>query len=123
MADPGNTTTSVGSRTSWVSVADLLEGQVPVHSSEAVAVVAELCEVLLGHAVHLIPDAADVLINGEGKLSIRTQDVGEPSSVALGRMLHSLLATASAPVPLRLFVTHAISSDRYKSVSEFATAP
>jgi hypothetical protein len=37
-------------------------------------------------------------------------------------MLHSLLATASPPATLRLFVTHAISSERYTTVSQFADA-
>jgi hypothetical protein len=122
MADPGNTTTSVAPHASWVSVADLLRGQVPVHSSEAVAVVAELCAVLVDRGVHVIPDAADVLISGAGKLSVRAQDHGDPNPVAMGRMLHSLLSAASPPVALRLFVTHAISSERYQTVSEFADA-
>ena len=122
MADPGNTTTSVAPRASWVSVADLLGGQVPVHSSEAVAVVAALCAVLLERGAQVVPDPPDVLINGEGKLAVRAHDGGDPNAVAIGRMLHNLLATASPPAALRLFVTHAISSDRYNTVSAFADA-
>jgi hypothetical protein len=92
-----------------------------MHWSEAVAVLAELCAVLLGLEVQVIPHAADVLINGGGKLSLRTADSGDSNSAALGRMLHDLLATASPPAPLRLFVSQAISSDRYQTVSALAT--
>ena len=93
-----------------------------MHWSEAVAVLAELCAVLLGRDVRVIPHPADVLINGEGKLSVRAEESGESNSAALGRMLHDLLATASPPAPLRLFVSQAISSDRYQAVSAYATA-
>jgi hypothetical protein len=37
-------------------------------------------------------------------------------------MLHALLATSSPPAPLRLFVSSAISSERYQSLSVFAEA-
>lgn len=111
----------VGSSTSWVSVAELLERQVPLHWSEAVAVLSELCAVLLERDVRVIPHAADVLINGDGKVAIRTEEDGESSAAALGRMLHDLLATASPPAPLRLFVSQAISSDRYQALSAYAT--
>jgi hypothetical protein len=122
IADQDNSAVSVRANTSWVSVAELLERHVPMHWSEAVAVVAELCAVLLERGAPVIPHPSDVLINGQGTLAIRTEDVGESNPAALGRMLHNLCATASPPAPLRLFVSHAISSDRYQSVSAFADA-
>ena len=119
---PGTATVAVASGTSWVSVAELLEHQVTVQSSEAVAVVAELCAVLLARGTDVIPHAADVLVNDEGQLAIRNWDSGDSDSVTLGRLLHNLFATAPTPARLRLFVSHAISSERYQSVSAFAEA-
>jgi hypothetical protein len=106
---------------SWVSVADLLALEVPVHWPEAVAIVADVCTNLMDRGDAVIPHAADVLINGVGKLAIRSGD-GETDPAALGRMLHNLADTAPTPAPLRLFVSHAISSERYHSVSAFAEA-
>jgi hypothetical protein len=117
----GNPTVAVASGSLWVSVAELLAHQVPVQSSEAVALVAELCAVLLQRSTDVIPHAADVLVNDLGRLSIRGED-GDPGSAALGRLLHSLFATTPAPAPLRLFASLAISSERYQSVSAFAEA-
>jgi hypothetical protein len=113
---------SVAASASWVSIADVLAREVPVHWSEAVAVLAELCAVLLGQHSPVIPDTADVLISGAGKLSARTQDHGPTDPTALGRMLHSLFASGTTPAPLRLFASHAISSDRYPTVGAFAEA-
>jgi hypothetical protein len=113
---------ATGSVTSWISVADLLARQVPLHSSEAVAILAELCGVLLAQGDAAIPHTADVLISGAGQLSIRAHDGGESDPGALGRMLHSLLDTANPSAALRLFVSQAISSDRYQSVSAFSEA-
>jgi len=38
------------------------------------------------------------------------------------RLLHALLASATTPAPLRLFVSRAISSPQHMSVGEFAEA-
>jgi hypothetical protein len=118
----GTSTVAVATGTSWVSVADLLAQQVPVHSSEAVALLAELCAVLLERGVAVIPHASDVLVNDEGKLAIRGWDQGDSDSAALGRLLHGLSNTTPAPASLRLFVSQAIASERYHTVAAFAEA-
>lgn len=118
----GTSTVATASGTSWVSVAELLGRQVRVHPSEGVAVVAELCAVLLGRGDQAIPHPADVLLNGEGALTIRGPHHGESDSGALGRLLHDLLDPAHAPVPLRLLASQAISSERYQSVTAFSEA-
>src|SRR3954464_10272862 len=95
----GTSTVAGTSGASWVSVAEILAHRVPVHASEAIAVLAELCAVLLGGGDDAIPHAADVLLNGDGALSVRGPHRGASDSSALGRMLHDLLDTAETPVP------------------------
>jgi hypothetical protein len=116
----GTSFVAVTSGTSWVSVAEILAHRVPVHGSEAIAMLAALCAVLLERGEEAIPHAADVLLNGDGALSVRGPHRGESDAAALGRMLHDLLDTTQTPVPLRLFVSQAISSERYQSVQAFA---
>jgi len=116
----GTSTVTVTSAASWVSVAEILAHRVPVHGSEAIAVLAELCAVLVAQGEEAIPHAADILLNGDGALSIRGPHGGESDCTALGRMLHDLLDTAQIAVPLRLFVSQTISAERYQSVQAFA---
>jgi outer membrane biosynthesis protein TonB len=120
--DASRTSTDSASGASWVSVDELLAHQIAVDWSEAVALLAELCAVLSGRGDMGVPHAADVLVNDQGALAIRAQEVGQWDSAALGRMLHSLSTNARTTAPLRLFVSQAISSDRYQSVSAFAEA-
>lgn len=113
---------TVTSGTSWVSLDELLAHQVAIDWPEAVALLAELCAVVRSRGDVGIPHAADVLISDAGSLAIRAQDHGQWDAAALGRLLHSLSANARTPAPLRLFISHAISSDRYQSVPAFAEA-
>ncbi len=57
-----------------------------------------------------------------GAVGVKQGAPGETDVAALGRTLQSLLASSSPPLPLRLFVTSAVSSERYASVGLFADA-
>ena len=103
---------------------DLLERRTPVHWSEAVAVVEELCAAIEAGPSDTVqvPDLADVFITPDGLVGVRQGAAGEPDVAALGRALHSLIGTGETPLPLRLFVTSAVSADRFASVALFADA-
>ena len=102
----------------------MLALQVPIHWAEAVAVIEELCEVLgdaRGSAVR-IPDLEDIAITARGSVMLRrgapaTQDID-----GLGRALHALLDPAATPMSLRLFVAQSSGSEKYHSVSAYASA-
>jgi hypothetical protein len=94
-----------------------------MHWSEAVATVEGLClELSAAGRTPLIPDLADISITADGYVVLRPDASGDPDVATLGRTLHALLVTATTPLPLRLFVTSSVSSDRYKSVSLFLEA-
>ncbi len=107
-----------------IAVSDVLALQVPIHWAEAVAVIEELCEVLgdaRGSAVR-IPDLEDIAITARGSVMLRrgapaTQDID-----GLGRALHALLDPAATPMSLRLFVAQSSGSEKYHSVSAYASA-
>jgi len=106
-------------------LSEVLARQTPVHWAEAIATVEALCAALDAGTPEkvLVPDLADILITSSGDVRVRPGASGEPDVAALGRTLQSLLATTTnTPLPLRLFVTSAISSDRYASVALFAEA-
>ena len=105
-------------------LSDVLSRQTPVHWPEAVATVQELCVTLdAGNADEvLVPDLADIFITSAGAVGVKQGAAGETDVAALGRTLQSLLTTSSPPLPLRLFVTSAVSSERYASVGLFADA-
>jgi hypothetical protein len=107
-----------------LSLSDVLSRQTPVHWPEAVATVQELCVTLdTGNADQvLLPDLADIFITSAGGVGVKQGAPGETDVAALGRTLRSLLATSSTPLPLRLFITSAVSSGRYASVALFADA-
>ncbi len=109
-----------------VSIADLVSRDVPVHWSEAVAIVGELCTVLTADSPSetAVPDAADVFITSAGALVLRQGARRKHDTTPLGYMLHELLDASSTPTPppLRLFVSMSISSNRYTSVNAFAEA-
>jgi hypothetical protein len=105
-----------------LSLREVLARQTPVQWPEAVAVVEELCAELSAASQSTIPDLADVLITSGGRLLVRPGAVGDPDIATLGRILHALLASATPPLPLRLFVTSSISSDRFTSVTLYAEA-
>jgi hypothetical protein len=101
----------------------VLKRQTPVHWSEAVAVVEELCAVVSATSgTPSIPDLADTLITADGEVIVRPGAGGDADVATLGRVLHALLASTTPPLPLRLFVTSSISSDRFKSVTLYAEA-
>ena len=110
--------------TDSICVSDVLSRQTPVQWPEAVATVEALCAALETDETGqvLIPDLADVFITSTGAVGVREGAAGETDVAALGRALHALLATSTTPLPLRLFVTSAISSDRFASVALFADA-
>jgi hypothetical protein len=82
---------------------------VPIRWDEAVAVLQEILETATttGGADAPIPAFEDVIIDREGAVRIQGRRRGERGPVAAGRALHTLLATADVPLPLRLFVTQA----------------
>lgn len=74
---------------------DVLERRTPVHWSEAVAVVEELCVAIDAGPSDTVqvPDLADVFITPDGLVGVRQGATGEPDVAALGRALHSLIGT------------------------------
>jgi hypothetical protein len=105
-------------------LSDVLERRTPVHWSEAVAAVEELCVAIDAGSSDTVqvPDLADVFITRDGRVGVRQGAAGEPDVAALGRALHALIQAGETPLPLRLFVTSAISADRFASVALFADA-
>jgi outer membrane biosynthesis protein TonB len=104
-----------------ICLQDILSLRVPIHWSEAVAVVQGLCA-MLGDDEPLVPQLQDVLITSHGSVLIRRGAERVAGADELGHRLHALLDPAGTPVPLRLFVAHAIGSDRYGSVGAYAEA-
>ena len=94
---------------------------VSVHWDEAVAIVEELCEVAIATSGDAAPVPAleDVLIGSDGRITLR-RTRGDKSPTAAGRMLHTLMSSGSAPMPLRLFVTQSTAHDTHQSLREFA---
>jgi len=109
-----------------VSLGDLLIRQVALAWTEAVAIVAEVCTVVTrdGGPDALIPDPMQILLTAGGTVTLRPDGVAASQRTTPGRLLHTLLASseADAPSPLRLFVSVAVSSDRYDSVGAFGEA-
>lgn len=104
-----------------ISVRDLLSSGIQLYWDEAVAIVQEMCAVAIAGSgdLALVPDPADILFDKNGWIALRGRR-GEKSPAAAGRMLHQLVATATAvPVPVRLFITQSASSDTYRSLSAF----
>jgi outer membrane biosynthesis protein TonB len=107
-----------------VSLDELLARRVATHWSEAVAIVDELCAVLIadGRADVRVPATGDILISGAGTVIVRPGAAGHREISQLGRTLHALLVPANTPPPLRLFVSTAISSNTHHSVQAFSEA-
>jgi len=112
-----------GNPPALMSIADILARQVPLEWPEAVALVAELCNVLNAdeRAATRVPDAEDILLSSGGALKIERRAPPHEVSYA-ARMLHALLAASNTPAPLRLFVSHAIALSPYPSVEAFGEA-
>lgn len=106
-----------------ISLADVLALRVPVHWTEAVAVIEELSLVLLTDGEpSAIPEPESILITAHGTVLIRLGARGTQDVDAVGRMLNALLDPVTTPIPLRLFVAHSIGSDKYRSLQAFAEA-
>jgi hypothetical protein len=107
-----------------VSIADLVSRDLPVHWSEALAIVGELCTVLTASSPSeaAVPDAEDVFITSAGAVVLRQGARRKHDTTGLGHILHVVLDASSTPTPVRLFVSMAISSNRYASVNAFAEA-
>ena len=104
-----------------LSIEDILRREVLINWDEAVAVVEDVCA-LLAPAERGVPDAADLFIT-DGAVVQRQRARTQSDVTSAGRLLHSLLSTASnTPVPLRLFVTQASAQGTYASIAAFASA-
>jgi hypothetical protein len=107
-----------------VSIADLVSRHLPVHWPDALAIVGELCTVLTASSPSEagVPDAEDVFITSAGAVVLRQGARRKHDTTGLGHILHVVLDASSTPTPVRLFVSMAISSNRYASVNAFAEA-
>jgi hypothetical protein len=106
-----------------ISLYDVVSRQTPVQWSEAVAVVQAVCVAVdADEEPPCIPELEDVFITDAGEVAMSPDGHGDSDIASLGRLLHALLVNATTPLPLRLFVTSASSSDRYRSVALFADA-
>jgi len=105
-----------------ISLHDLLARATDVNWDEAVAIVEEMCEVAIATSGEeaRVPSLADVLLDANGRLTLSRPGHGETSPTAAGRALHALLANASVPMPLRLFVTQSTAPETYGSLRAFA---
>jgi len=106
-----------------VSLDEVVSRGITVHWDEAVAVIEDLCELLVSNGKELpVPALQDVLIGAGGVVTFRHPGRGEKGPVEAGRALHTLLSTAEIPVALRLFVTQATAPETHASIREFAEA-
>jgi hypothetical protein len=107
-----------------VRVSDVLARGVPIRWDEAVALLQEILETITagGGESAPIPAFEDVIIDDQGGVRINAARRGERGPVAAGRALHTLLATADVPLPLRLFVTQANAPETHKSLKAFIDA-
>jgi hypothetical protein len=106
-----------------VSLADMVDRHVALAWPEAIALIAEVCRLVTEAAPTAtpVPEASRLLVFADGSLRIGSWR-GEMDLPSTARTLHDLLAGAQSPTPLRLFVGHAISSDKFSSVKEFGEA-
>jgi hypothetical protein len=113
---------------SSISLADLRSRRVPVEWFEAVAVIQELCRVLVesgGDPAHPSLAPQDVSIDAAGSVRVTSNSARGVDSVvqSLGELLRMSLADSSFPVPLRLVITQSIATPPfYASLAEFVSA-
>jgi len=105
-----------------LTLQDLVQMDVHVTWDEAVSIVEELCVAAQGLVMRPIPGAPEILLNANGTVSIPQSAGGVPDPVEAARRLAELLAGSVAPAPLRLFVSQAVSSGHYNSLTEFSDA-
>ncbi|HEY9462859.1 MAG TPA: hypothetical protein VIR54_07205, partial [Vicinamibacterales bacterium] len=105
-----------------VRVSDILATGVQIRWDEAVALLQEILEIATtaGGGNVPIPALEDVIIDRNGAVTLPAGRRGDRGPVAAGRTLHTLLATADVPLPLRLFVTQANAPETHNSLQSFA---
>ena len=105
-----------------VSLEGVVARHVSIHWDEAVAVIEQLCDVLVSSSGHElpVPGLGDILIAENGSVALRHPGRGEKGPSVAGRALHALLADADVPVALRLFVSQSTASETHGSLREFA---
>ena len=105
-------------------VSDVLARGIPIRWDEAVALLQEIVETITagGGDEAPMPAFEDVLLDEQGGVRVNAARRGERGPVAAGRALHTLLATADVPLPLRLFVTQANAPETHKTLKAFAEA-
>jgi len=102
-----------GSRDQKVSIADILNRQVPLDWFESVAIVAGLCSALGEQHAAAMPALDDIHLTPAGAIALAAP--GAQADDAVLRLLHDCLRLAAHPPALRLFVLNALSSDRHRS--------
>jgi len=107
-----------------VRLSDVLARGIPIRWDEAVALLQEIVETITAGGGDEPPMTAfeDVLVDEQGGVRVNAARRGERGPVAAGRALHTLLATADVPLPLRLFVTQANAPETHKTLKAFAEA-
>ena len=104
-----------------VSLADILDRRVALDWVESVAIVAGLCSVLKDMQTPGVPPPGDVVLTADGAVRVDSGRCGDDPA-ALPRLLHELSAIVPPPMPVRLFMLNAISSDGDKSPASFGDA-
>ena len=105
-----------------ISLQEVTSRGTSVSWEEGVAIVEELCSLLLPaeRAPLPIPSLDDILISADGTIRLPSRVGGERGPDAAGRLLHALLSTTDVPMALRLFVTQASTPRAHASLNEFA---
>ncbi len=108
-----------------VSVADLVGHNVPLQWYEAVAVVQQLCDVLIRGPhpdSHCVPEPAEIFLDASGEVVLGAAGLHTEHSIKrLGLTLNALLEGTGAPTELRLFVSRTtFEVPAYSSIQEFS---
>ena len=103
-----------------LSMADLLARNIAIDWFEAVALVREVCAVLMMERVEeSTPDLAQILLGSNGKITITGTAHGDAPVRRLGQLLQALLRTSEPPVTLRLVLSEAMAAPPvYATVAE-----
>jgi hypothetical protein len=103
----------------------VLARQTPVEWFEAVAIVQDLCSVLLENPPpggRGVPETGDIAILPEGQVELLAEGPADGPVGRVARLLHSLAEGTALPVQLRLLVLQELSpTPGCKSVLEFST--
>lgn len=111
--------------TRGATLAQVIARQTPIEWFEAVAVVQDVCTVLLETTAaggHGVPEAEDIGIVPEGHVELLAGGPSDAPVVRVARLLHTLAEGTALPVQLRLLVLQELSpTPGCKSVLEFST--